>query len=255
MPEPAVVQAMRRFKSQLLLEEQVQMREMGQRWLRVEEALEANLEATSQMLYDMAQAGEEITPYDLFQERRWKHLIAQAATEAAVYAEYADEQITARQRALAVRGVGEAVQAIQLSYQAGVAVDFPRLPVEAVEFMVGGAGNGKPVGELLRTRMVRGPNGQPLPGVWDRLVQRLIDATAAGQNPRVTARRMKDDLAGGLTKALQIARTEQLRVYREAARMQYQESGVGAGSYASGGPRPAHLRGLYRDGGGAIRAG
>jgi hypothetical protein len=37
---------------------------------------------------------------------------------------------------------------------------------------------------------------------------------------------MRDDLAGGLTKALQIARTEELRTYREAGRRQYQESGV-----------------------------
>ena len=33
-------------------------------------------------------------------------------------------------------------------------------------------------------------------------------------------------LAGGLTKAMQIARSEQLRVYRESSRLQYQKSGV-----------------------------
>jgi hypothetical protein len=40
---------------------------------------------------------------------------------------------------------------------------------------------------------------------------------------------MADDLTGGLQKALLIARTEQLRVYREASRQQYEASGVVVG--------------------------
>ena len=65
--------------------------------------------------------------------------------------------------------------------------------------------------------------------VLDRLGRTLIVGTAQGWNPRKTAARMKGDLAGGLQKALTIARSEQMRVYREATRAQYERSGVVSG--------------------------
>jgi len=37
---------------------------------------------------------------------------------------------------------------------------------------------------------------------------------------------MKDDMNGNLTRALRIARTEQMQVFRESSKMQMDESGV-----------------------------
>ena len=90
--------------------------------------------------------------------------------------------------------------------------------------IVGIAGNGRPLGELLRNRMVTRDAD-----VWQRLVDNLVRGTALGRNPRDVARAMRDDLAGGLNKALVIARTEGLRPYREASRAQYEASGVVTG--------------------------
>jgi SPP1 gp7 family putative phage head morphogenesis protein len=59
-----------------------------------------------------------------------------------------------------------------------------------------------------------------------RVIDTLTRSTALGYNPRKTARLIQDDLAMGLNNAMQIARTEQLRVYRETSRMQYEESDV-----------------------------
>jgi len=65
------------------------------------------------------------------------------------------------------------------------------------------------------------------------MTQALMDGTALGWNPRKTARAAlgapglsSGGMARGLGRIMTIARTEQLRVYREASRMQYQASGV-----------------------------
>ena len=106
-----------------------------------------------------------------------------------------------------------------------IAPTFDRLPIEAVQFMVGLSGNGSTLNSLLQSRMKMTPENDGYV-VLQRLVDTLINATAIGQNPRVTARQMKDDLSGGLNKAMLIAQTEQMRVYRQANSMTYERSGL-----------------------------
>jgi len=122
-------------------------------------------------------------------------------------------------------GIDNAQEAIQMSYwqHSRIPVFFTRLPVEAVENMVGIAGDGGPLGALIRQRMISDSTA------FQRLTQTLIDSTALGRNPRDTANLMERDLTEGLNKALVIARTEQLRVYRQAAADQYTASGVVTG--------------------------
>ena len=226
MPDPAVVIASREFKRGLLLRERMQMEEMARRWLDVEAALEAQIAALAQEFADEKAAGRAISQAKLYRMERYQRLLAQTQDEFAQYAGYAERVVTTGQEEMIRLGRDHAVRAIELSYWPEMAAYFDRLPVEAVQNLVGLASNGAPLGELLKLRMVHDANGQPLPGVWQRLTQTLINGTAQGWNPRKTARAMRDDLAGGLQKALVIARSEQLRAYRETNRAQYEHSGV-----------------------------
>ncbi len=230
-PEPLVVQRMREFKALLLAREQSQMQEMAKRWLGVEQALEAQITALAEQAAAQAAEGKALTEAQLFRMERYRSLLSQTTQQFNQYANYADAEITRQQAALARMGIDHSEQAIQLSYWEGgrMGVYFDRLPVEAVETMIGLAGNGAPIGELLKLRMVQDDAGNPMPGVWDRLTRHLIEGTALGRNPRETARLMRNDLTGGLQKALVIARSEQLRVYRMAAVEAYRESGVVTG--------------------------
>jgi hypothetical protein len=224
MPDPAVVVAMREFKAGLLAREDAQMREMAGQWVRVERALGEKVELLASDFERRREQGEAISAAALYRLDRYKSLRAQARDEFEQYARWADGTLTRYQEGSARLGLDHGAQAIQLSYYPGVGAYFDRLPIEAVQNIVGIAGNGRPLGELLRNRMVTQDAD-----VWQRLVDTLVKGTALGRNPRDVARAMRDDLAGGLNKALVIARTEGLRPYREASRAQYEASGVVTG--------------------------
>jgi hypothetical protein len=111
------------------------------------------------------------------------------------------------------------VDTIKASYlEAGkIGAYFDKIPVEAVNAMIGYAGDGTPLTKLLQSKY---------PETAMQITQALINSTALGVNPRVTARNMVDAMAGDLQHALVTARTEQIRSFREASRQQMIESGV-----------------------------
>jgi SPP1 gp7 family putative phage head morphogenesis protein len=225
-PEPRVVTVLREFKQALALREATQMQEMARRWLAVEQALDARIMALVREVDALRTEGLTPSASKIFQLQRYRELLRQAEAEFTQYATWATAEIIRQQEQLGTLGLQQAAAAIDAAYYPRLAVYFDRLPVEAIQTMIGLAGNGQPIGELLVRRMIRDAQGQPLPGVWERLTRTLIESTAIGRNPRDTARLMRDNLTGGLQKALVIARTEQLRVYRYAAIQQYQASGV-----------------------------
>ena len=223
MPEPVVVTAMRQFKHGLLVQEQDQMREMALRWRGVENALDAQIQLLAREVAEKREAGETVSAAKVYRLNRYQALKAQTQDEFQRYASYAGERITREQGTLAQQGVEHSAQSIQLSYWPSIAAQFDRLPIETVQHMVGIAGDGKPVGDLLRQRMLK---EEMAPAGWHRLTDALVQGTARGWNPRKTALQMQEALTGGLQKALTIARSEQLRVYRQASVDQYAASGV-----------------------------
>lgn len=224
MAEPAVVQRLREFKDGVLAQEASQMRLMARRWLAVEEALDAQIVALAEQTARMPK--EAVTIGRLYRLERYRKLLAQAQREFEKYAAWAEGVVVGGQTQMAMLGLEHATEILGM---AAVGYGWDRLNADAVANMIGMTGDGTPLGDLLKLRMVRDSTGLPLPGVAERLAQSLVNATAQGWNPRRTARKLKDDLTGGLDKALQITRTEQIRAYRQASLRQYQASGVVTG--------------------------
>jgi len=232
MPEPLVVVASRQFKMRLLAQEAVEMEEMARQWLSVERALEAQISALALEFAEREREGKTISAAALYRLERYQRLREQAEEEFLRYGEWAAGRITDEQRVLVRQGLQDYAQSVELTYQSGgqFGAFFDRLPVEAVEYLVGLAGDGRPVGDLLKLRLRFDPgDSHSAAQVWARAVDTLVQGTAQGRNPRRTARDMADDLAGGLNKALEIARSEQIRAYRESGRNQWQASGVVTG--------------------------
>jgi hypothetical protein len=176
--------------------------------------------ALADELARMRDAGKTIEAWRLFELERYRRLIAQAERQVTDYSRYAGGLISARQEELAGLGIQHAAAAIRQSFLSSggrVGGFFDILPVEAIENMIGFAGDGRPLGALLRAGW---------PDAVDGLTQALINGTALGRNPRDVARDMRDGLSQGLDRMLTIARSEQLRAYREATRSQYQASGL-----------------------------
>jgi len=230
MPDPLVVQNMRQFRQQLLARDAMQMQIMAQQWLTVEQQLDANISLLSREVDELRRQGKAVSQARIYRLQRYQSLKAQTQSEFTKYAGWATKEVTQQQAELAKLGLTHAARSIGDVYtQYGMVGAFDRLPVQAVENMVGLAGNGRPVGELLKNRINPMYSDEKALSAWQSLTDTLVKNTALGINPRETARAMRDDLSGGLQKGLDIARTEQLRVYRQANQQQYQESGVVSG--------------------------
>lgn len=215
-----IERAIEEFRNRILLQEADQMREMARRWLEVEYSLEAQIGLLASELAEMRVAGQNVSQWKLVRMERYQKLLAQAKGEVNRYANWGADLIVERQARMLELGLEGSRATIRAAYMdAGQVVGgyFDLLPVEAVEYAIGYAGNGTPLGNLLK---------KDYPETAMKLTQALIDGTAMGRNPRVTARAMLDAMSGNLDRALTIARSEQIRAYREASRQQMIASGV-----------------------------
>jgi SPP1 gp7 family putative phage head morphogenesis protein len=196
-----------------------QMQVMARRWLDVEFSLEARAALLADQVAAMHAAGETVSAAKLYRMETYQKLAVQAKSEAQRYARWASGEIARNQAEYAGLGIESASASIRAVYMDAGQVGgfFDLLPVEAVEAMIGYAGDGTPLYELLL---------EDYPNSVVKLTQTLIDSTAAGVNPRQTARLMMDDMSGNLNRALTVARSEQIRSFRQASRQQMKASGV-----------------------------
>lgn len=215
MADPEVIRLMRQFKAQLLDRETDQVQQLVSAWRGLETTLEAQIFALAQDAADLRASGGVPSQNAIFRLGRFEALIAQIESELASYTEQAENLIAEGQLNIGLLGIEQAGASI--SSAAGIQVSFAVLPVEAITNMVAMAGDGSPLRTLLETSW---------PDAVEGLTKALIEGTALGRNPRVVARQMSDGMAHSLNRMLNIARTEQLRVYREATRQQYIASGV-----------------------------
>ena len=221
-----VVRRMEEFKAGLLARETAQTVEMTTAWFEVERSLTGSINLLVKEIDALTLAGETVTRGKVVKLDRYRELLSQARVETAKYStEFATPFVTEGQEQVARLALSNASESIEISYatRAKFAPMFNRLNMDAVEFMVGNTGAGGPLGDLLKKQVVTGPD------VMMRVRNTIVDGTARGIGSRRLAGLIANDLAGGLNKALQIARTEQGRVYRESSRMQYTDSGVVSG--------------------------
>lgn len=219
-PEPLIVTVMRQHRAALLAREAMQMQQMAAQWLYVERALEAEIGLLADEAAAAKALGKTIDIRRAYQMAHYQALIPQVRAQLADYADYTVRVVTEAQQTYAQLGLFDAADAISSAYQAEgrLGLFFHRLPVGALENMVGLAGDGSPLRALLKATW---------PDTIDGLTGALLKGTAMGWNPRRTAAAMRQAMAGrGLGRSLVIARTEQIRVYREASRQQYQASGI-----------------------------
>ncbi len=94
---------------------------------------------------------------------------------------------------------------------------YPKLNIEDVKYTMGYTTQGTSLFNLLQ---------ESYPQTIERITNTLVESMALGRNPVETARLLKENMDGNLNRALVIARTEQINIFRESQTQQYKESGI-----------------------------
>ncbi len=224
-PDPLVIVVLREYRAKMDGMELSLMRDMGKRWLEIEQKLDADIVALAYEFERRAKAGEAVTEQMVWKAERYQTVKARLADEIRKYDKnYAVGAISSAQEQFATLGISAANDAILASYPGAGALSasWTRINVNAVESMIGFAGDGSPLYKLLEKSYGDAVNG---------LLNALINGLARGLGPAQIAHDMADGMGMGLNRALLIARTEAARAYRVGSSKQYRESKVCTGFY------------------------
>ena len=216
---PRVVELANLFRARLLQQERLAAGAMARYYGTIWSELQGEMDALSREIRRLQAAGQSFSVDKIYRLERMQAVQNQVTEELDRFARYSGGAITAQQRQAIAMGERDAYQLTLSAFPPGAEINarFWRMPRDAVETMAGFVADGTPLAEL-----IGGYVGESRDGFLERLVAGL----AKGQNPRAIARELRDDFGMGLTKALEIARTEQLRAYRTATLGSYRESGV-----------------------------
>lgn len=221
MAEPAAVRIAQSFQAQLRAADEEVILSMTRRWGNIEAQLQAEIDALAQQLADARDRGETVPKWKLYKMERYQSLLAQIGREVSSYMQWAIVQLqdqAAKAQQLAKRQAAE-----QIKVQAGldpteqIRALWDRLATEPVEKLQALARGGGPLHDILSSAY---------PAAVKGLTDKLLYGTAVGWHPRKTAREMlrNGGLDQGLNHVLLVARDQQIRNYREAARDAYKAS-------------------------------
>lgn len=216
MPAP-IIGVMEAFRAALLAKERASAVRLVRAYGEVYKNLLPEIAALQREVEAMTDDTKAWKSYKL---TRLKALKKQIEYEVGRYAVVADAEITQSARTAMQLGMTDARLMVQAKLPTlaapAVTSSWNRLPVEAVETLLGFTGPNSP----LRASMEKlGP------AVADAVEQKLVQGVAMGLGPRETGRAIADLVRGemgkGLTWSLQTARTTTIYSYREATRASY----------------------------------
>lgn len=182
---------------------------MGRVWKDSEKAILARLDRYIERLAEAQDAGLEISPNWAFQIDRYVELLGTIGQELNRYGLAAEDITERQQRTSGELGVNHAQELMRASE---IGTSFVRVPVDAVQNIVGALNDGSPLRELF--------NGLG-PDAIDTAERTFTTLMAAGKGPREMARALRKEIQVTRRRAELITRTESLRAYRESQRTNY----------------------------------
>lgn len=192
------------FLKKALNYENKEMLLLSNKWSEVSKYLEGLINELSQ---------KEILSIDqLFKLDLYKQFLIESNQQVNQFNQYALKTVINGQEKFASLGIEATQKSIDL-----VTINFNHINLDAVKNMIGLSSDGSPLFELFN---------KSYPESVSKLTSTLINATALGYNPEKTARLLAANMDGNLTRALTIARTEQMNLLRTTSIMQMEESGV-----------------------------
>lgn len=214
-----ILDTIAQHRAALQAREDTTMREMARRWLEIEHALQDTVDA---LALEIASMDGKPTAGQIWRSQRYVRLKQQIDEQVANYRHYASTTIATEQAQVINQAINDSAALINsIAVENGASVDFNRLPVEAVQAIVGQSGDGSPLAVVLADASKAGE---------DALRRQLITGVALGRSPVQLARdAMRKGLGTTFTRVSTIYRTEVLRAYRYTSQESYRNSGVVTG--------------------------
>ena len=213
--ESKAVRVAREFREQLARNEDAALRRMSRYWVRMERELEPQFIALAQQIKEMEDSGQVVPPQYYYSLQRYQDLMAQILREVPDYEKYAVDIITDYQTENFNLGLDDASAVISASKPSDAM--WNRVDRDAVQTVAGFAGNGAPLGELMR---------HDYGDLGAKVTDALVQGIGLGKGVSAIARDMRDAMGMEYNRSVRIARTEVNRAYRIANAMQYEKSGV-----------------------------
>ena len=213
--ESEVVRIARQYREQLARNEDAIMRDMAKHWARMERQLYSEYVTLAQQMQELSDNGIAIPKQMIYTQRRYIEMMSQIDKYLAQFDTYTVQVITDYQRKDYILGLDDAKAQIKRSMP-----DAPRwnqVANDTAETMAGFAGNGAPLGDLLR---------RDYGDLGERVTDALVTGIGLGKGALAVARDIENAVSMEYDRALRIARTETNRAYRLANAEQYRKSGV-----------------------------
>ena len=217
--DPPVVTIAWQFRGRLLAADSAASRSLIEAYRPVWTGIKSDIDSLIAESVD-----RQLGPAQVERLARLQKIERQIASEMTKFSAFAGGRITTAQSqsvALALQSVRRSVDAalplgIDTRLLARAGIEWVNLPAEAFVQFVGFSQDGAPLSKLL---------DQIGPGVRQGVTESIGEGLARGLSPRDTAVLVRNRVGMGLTRALAISRTETLRSFREASRLQYAANG------------------------------
>jgi SPP1 gp7 family putative phage head morphogenesis protein len=205
-------EAVRAFRAAALARERAAQSALLDAYGRIWDDISRDLDRLTADIADARARGESVSKSWLRRQGRYQSLLAQTEARIRDYARYAEATVLRERRAAvdaAQAGALDLMRAALGPNRAGATVNFNRLPVEAVERLVGSLTPDAPLRRLF---------DQFGPQASKKMGEALTSALARGLGPRQVAREVRTAVGGvSATRALRISRQEINRSYRDSS--------------------------------------
>lgn len=213
---PLVIDALTGFREALEREARSATVRMAGVWADATRQLDSELIAVATDVVARMATGRPITLWHIVRMQRYQDLIRQINRQLSTFPAYASGEVAGQQALFGQLGLSHGSRLLQLT-DPGILMAFDQLNLDAIHYMVGNTGGNTPLGRLLsEAASIRS----------SAVARELVIGTIKGYGPEKIARNMRGVINMGLSRSITIARTETMRVYREATRLQYQHSGL-----------------------------
>jgi SPP1 gp7 family putative phage head morphogenesis protein len=205
-----IYETVAKFRGALLRRERIAASDIVRAYGVAYKALRKDLDSLLLKIADARESGEVVNEAWLYQQNRYRSLLNQVQVEIEKFQLSTASRIILEQQSVIEVSLKES--AALLHKVLGASTSFDRLPVSAVENLVGFLSDGSPLSSLLN---------ELAPDAVAAVRDALVSGVVSGRGTRAIAAEIKQGLGGNMTRALTIARTETLRAYREASRQTY----------------------------------